>query len=117
MRKILLAGAVLAALTAPAGAVVPAVIPAVGKDTRRQVNGRNWSAWLTVTGGLAAGLAILLSGAQIRLAPPGFRGTMAGLVAMPSPAASALLMVACLGLYFAGLFAPLKQAAEKRRLN
>ena len=73
---------------------------------------RGWSAWATAFGGLAAGLVVVVSmatgkGAPIDIAWPGAGGMTVGLLAMPSTTTWALALAASLGLYVAGLFAPL----------
>ena len=71
----------------------------------------SWSAWATVLGGLAAGLAIVGSmppggGIPIDFVAPRVGGMTAGLVPMPGTATGALVLAASLLLYAAGLFAP-----------
>ena len=79
---------------------------------------RDWSAWAAVLGGLAAGLALVVSmppgdTARIDIVSPGIRGMTAALVAMPSTTTGALGLAAGLVLYVAGLFAPLVQKSGR----
>jgi hypothetical protein len=68
---------------------------------------RDWPVWVTTTGGLAAGLAIVLSIPHtIDITSPRLGGFTAGLVAMPDTTAGVLVLAAGLALYAAGLFAP-----------
>ncbi len=106
-----LAGTVLARIAriepaqfAPAAAAMP--------ETRAPSSTRDWSPWATTLGGLAAGLAIVLSmppgeGAPIDIMSPRVGGMTTRLVAMPLTTTWALVLAASLGLYVAGLFAPL----------
>ena len=72
---------------------------------------REWSASAAALGGLAAGLAIVLSivaGEEVGISITSPRiGGITGLVAMPSTIRDALILGAGLMLYAAGLFAPL----------
>ncbi len=74
---------------------------------------RDWSAWATTLGGLAAGVVIVLSMVSealvIDIVSPEVGGMTAGLVAIPSMTTHALVLAAGLGLYAAGLFAPLSR--------
>jgi len=105
-----LASAVLARI-AQAEQAPPASVAAAMPAKRASSRTRDWSAWATALGGLAAGLVIVLSmaygeGAPANIASPRFGGVTAGLV-MPSMTLEALVLPAGLGLYVAGLFAPL----------
>ena len=79
-------------------------------EPRTAFSTRDWSAWPTALGGLAAGLAIVLSmppdGVAIDIASPRVGGLTAGLVAMPSTTQGALILATGLVLYVAGLFTP-----------
>ena len=70
-----------------------------------------WSASVAALGGLAAGLAIVLSivaGEEVAISITSPRiGGITGLVSMPSTIRDALILGAGLMLYAAGLFAPL----------
>lgn len=103
-----LAGAVLARI-AQVDQADSAHAPTV-RETRAPFSTRDWSAWPTALGGLAAGLAIVLSmpqgGVPIDIASPRVGGLTSGLVAMPSTTTGALVLAAGLVLYVAGLFAP-----------
>jgi hypothetical protein len=91
----------------------PAAVPATGPASIT----RDWSAWATALGGVAAGLVIVLSmasgeGARISIASPKVGGMTAGLVAIPSMTTDALVLAAGLVLYAAGLFAPLSRPSR-----
>jgi hypothetical protein len=71
----------------------------------------NWSAWATVLGGLAAGLALVVSMSSRGVVPfdiaaPLVSGMTTGLVPMPGTGTGALVLAASLLLYAAGLCAP-----------
>jgi len=90
----------------------PAPVTAEMPETRALSSPRDWSAWATAPGGLAAGLMIALSmasgdGALGNIAP-GVGAMTAGLLEMPSTTTWALVLAAGLALYVAGLFAPLR---------
>jgi hypothetical protein len=79
---------------------------------------RDWSAWATAPGGLAAVVVIALSmasgvGAPIDFPSPRVGGMTARLLTMPPATPWTLVLAAGLGLYVAGLFAPL--GAKGRR--
>lgn len=105
-----LAAGVLARI-APVDQAGSAHAPTV-QETRAPFSTRDWSAWPTALGGLAAGLATVLSmapgGVPIDIASPRVGGLTVGLVAMPSTTTGALVLAAGLALYVAGLFAPVR---------
>ena len=75
---------------------------------------RGWAAWATAFGGLAAGLALVLSGDRVPFDVLSVRfGWVApGLVSLPSATVWALVLAAGLVLYVTGLFAPLAKSDE-----
>lgn len=92
------------AQVAPASAAMP--------ETRLRASTRDWSAWATTLGALAAALAIVLSvppgdGVPIDTVSSAVGGLTAGPLAMPATTAGVLALTAGLVLYVAGLFAPL----------
>lgn len=92
----------------PAAAAGPFVITARGT--------RDWSAWATALGGLAAGFAIVLSTrvgeASVHFMWPRVRWITTGLIAMPASSTGTLFLGLALALYVGGLFAPL---GDRRR--
>jgi hypothetical protein len=85
----------------------------VMRETRAPSSPREWPAWATSLGGIAAGLVIVLSmpsGVEvpIDLASPRVGGLTTGLVPMPSTTTGAVALAAGLVLYVAGLFAPFR---------
>jgi hypothetical protein len=98
-----------AANTLPAATVGSFAIMAPGT--------RDWSAWATAFGGLAAGLAIVLStrlgDASVHGWLPPVRWITTGLVAMPASSTGTLFLGVALTFYVGGLFAPL---GDRRRL-
>ncbi len=104
-----LAGAVLARI-AQIEAVRPVPAAPVTPHTGFASGARDGSAWVTALGGIAAGLAVVVStplGAPISTAWPGVRAIAAGALAIPSTVAGALVLAAGLALYVTGLFRPL----------
>jgi hypothetical protein len=79
---------------------------------------RDWSAWATAFGGLAAGLAIVVSTqfgeASAHFLWPRLRWITTATVAMPASSTGALFLGIALLLYVGGLFAPLR---DRRRLE
>jgi hypothetical protein len=73
---------------------------------------RDWSAWATAFGGLAAGLAIVLSTpfgeASAHFLWPRLRWITTATVAMPASSTGAFCLGIALLLYVGGLFAPLR---------
>ena len=83
----------------------------VMRETRAPSSTREWPAWATSLGGIAAGLVMVLSMlpdvvVPIDLASPRVGGVTAGLVPMPSTTTGTVVLAAGLVLYVAGLFAP-----------
>ena len=79
---------------------------------------REWPAWTTSLGGIAAGLVIVLSMppavvVPIDLASPRVGGFTTGLVPMPSTTMGAVVLAAGLVLYVAGLFAPFRDRSRR----
>ena len=89
----------------------PARVAVATPATSPSSTPREWSASAAALGGLAAGLAIVLSivaGEDVGISITSPRiGGITGLVAMPSTIRDALILGAGLMLYAAGLFAPL----------
>ena len=80
-------------------------------ETRRWSSVRDWSTWATVSGGVAAGLAIIFSPISNATTPLDIpllstRGMTSVFAVLPTPS-WALVLAAGLGLFVAGLFAPL----------
>jgi hypothetical protein len=110
-----LAAAVLARIAQIEQAQAP--VAAAMPETRALSSARDWSPWATTLGSLAAGFVIVLSmapgdGALIDIASPRVGGMTAGLLSMPSTT-WALGLAASLGLYVAGLFAPLSRKGSR----
>jgi len=110
-----LAAAILARIS-QAEQAQPARAATAMPATRLPSIARDWSAWATALGGLAAGLVIVLSmaageGARINIASPRVGG-MTGLVGMPPMTTDALVLAAGLLLYAGGLFAPLSRRSR-----
>jgi hypothetical protein len=85
----------------------------VMRETRAPSSTREWPAWATSLGGIAAGLVIVLSMppgvvVPIDLASPRVVGLTTGLVPMPSTTTGAVVLAAGLVLYLGGLFAPFR---------
>ena len=105
-----LTAAVLARIAQIEGSY-PAPVAAEMPGTRTLSGTRDWSAWATALGGLAAGLVVAVSmatgeGAPIDIESAGAGGMATGLLAMSSTTTWALALAASLALYVAGLFAP-----------
>jgi hypothetical protein len=90
----------------------------VMQETRAPSSTREWPAWATSLGGIAAGLVIVLSMppgvvVTIDLASPRVGGLTTGLVPMPSTTTGAVVLAAGLVLYLGGLFAPLSDRTRR----
>jgi hypothetical protein len=95
---------------------------AVGSFATRAPITRDWSAWATAFGGLAAGLAIVLSmrlgDASAHFMWPRFRWITTDLIAMPASSRGTLFLGISLALYVGGLFAPLRdRRRQEERAN
>ena len=92
----------------------------VMRERRAPSSTREWPAWATSLGGIAAGLVIVLSMppgvvVPIDLASPRAGGLTIGLVPMPSTTTGAVVLAAGLVLYVAGLFAPFRGRTRRSR--
>lgn len=78
---------------------------------------RDWSAWATTLGGVAAAAAIVMSTPlghfmSLDIGWPGIRGITQSLVTIPAPTTGTLALAAGLLLFAAGLFGPVSDRSR-----